>query len=61
MQYVCLIQGVTALYLKDYPGKKKRTRAQYRRINQLLEKRFLRAGFNAVAGMSGDGINRVGA
>ena len=61
MQYVCLIQGVTALYLKDYPGKKKRTRAQYRRINQLLEKRFLRAGFSAVAGMSGDGVNRINA
>lgn len=61
MQYICVIQGVTALYLKDYPGKKKRTRAQYRRINQLLQRRFLRAGFAAVAGTSGDGINRVGA
>lgn len=61
MQYVCLIQGVTARYLLDHPGKRKRTRAQYRRINQLLEKRFLNAGFDAVAGLSGDGVNRNGA
>lgn len=61
MQYVCVIQGTNALYLKDYQDKKKRTKSQYRKINQMLEKRFLRAGFNTVIGLAGDGINRNGA
>lgn len=63
IQYVCLIQGVTATYLKQdvTSVRKKRTKAQYRRINELLQKRFLRAGFDAVCGLSGDGVNRQGA
>ena len=60
-QYICVIQGIKALYLKDYPGKRKRTKAQYHRINNMLQRRFLKAGFNAVIGLSGDGLNRDGA
>lgn len=63
IQLVCLIQGITATYLRDdvTNTRKKRTKQQYRKINELLERRFLRAGFTAVAGLSGDGVNRQGA
>ena len=59
-QLVCVIQGIGPGYISrpEYVKKtKKRTIAQYRRINELLENRFLRAGFDAVCGLAGDGLN----
>ena len=59
-QLVCVIQGIGPGYISK-PERVKKTRkrtiAQYRRINELLEKRFLRAGFDAVCGLAGDGLN----
>lgn len=59
-QYICLIQGITATYLTGKSNLKQRSKVQYRRINQSLQRRFLRNGFVAVAGLSGDGVNRPG-
>lgn len=59
-QLVCVIQGVKPGYI-TYSDRhittKKRTKEQYMRINELLEKRFLKAGFDAVCGLTGDGLN----
>lgn len=59
-QLVCVIQGIGPGYISrpaHVRTTRKRTIAQYRRINELLEKRFLRAGFDAVCGLAGDGLN----
>ena len=57
---VCLIQGVRPGYVTLSSAsniKRKRNISQHRRINEILQKRFLKAGFDAVCGLAGDGFN----
>ena len=56
---VIVIWGESTHYLTSHKMTiKKRTKPQYRRINRLLERRFINAGFQASVGCAGDGSNK---
>lgn len=57
---VIVIWGESVHYLNSKKSDlRKRTKPQYRRINRLLEKRFMSLGFHASIGCAGDGSNQL--